>query len=51
MFEYLMIWMPLRTDSHTARMLEYGTIAVLIMGTVAAAVALVDTGLTAPFAV
>ncbi len=51
MFEYLMIWMPPRTDRCAARVLDYGTIAALIVWTIGTVVALVDTNVTATFAI
>ena len=48
MFEYSMIWMPLKTDRRSMRTLEYVTIAVLIVWTLATAIALGDVNFTAP---
>ena len=45
MFEYSMIWMPLKTDRRPMMALEYVTIAVLILWTVATAIAVVDANL------
>ena len=47
MFECSMIWMLPSTDRRSVRTLEYATIAALILWTLATAIALVDTNLTA----
>lgn len=47
MFEYSMIWMPLKTDRRSMRALEYVMIAALILWTLATAIALVNANLTA----
>ncbi len=49
MYEYLITWLSLKTDRRGVTALEYGLIAALIAGVIAAGVTTLGTSLNAQF--